>query len=789
MKRFALGVGSVGLCLIMQSAVSQTLEEVVVTAQKREQSLQDIPIAVEAYSGQQLTSRGVSNLDDLANVSPSYAINTGGGSGQSFIRGVGSNVLGSGTYASVANYVDGVYITRGYSLATGSGSLENLKSVQILKGPQGTLYGRNATGGAVVITTRTPQPGEDFYGSVRGTVGDFGMRKFTASIGGGLNDMWAGSLGASKADVDGFIENLGGGDDFDGLDSLQLRAKLAFAPTDNAELVLSARYNEDLQNALSFQQVGHFDNFGAVGPFAGLNNPQVLYAGTVLSFVEGGVLAAGGTPEDAAAAVGAAFPTVLAFAGGLQFPNEVGETYDNHVSAQTLGLLPEEGIEDLTSGGYYEDTFVSLTGRFAFDAFDVVSISSFNDHIDSTTAEVLRVDTPSLPDLTLLGFPAAFNQGNIGFSGVFESDAISQEVYLVSKDSDVEWIAGVYYFEEEGSNSLNGGAFSASQRVAENDWDVTSLSVYAEVTYPLTDTWKITVGGRWTDEEYTIDDNLFGNPGIPNVGNLEQTDNQFTYNLKLTYAADTWLAYVGASSGFKSGALNTPNPSAGRVASEEIQSFEAGFKSEFAEGRVRLNGSVFVYDWENIQLNVLETMTGTTFLVDGVEAEISGLELEFEALASDNLTLFASGMFLDHEYTTDALIPATALSEALFLPIEGNDLTQTANSNIVAGLNYLLPLESGGDLDFNLSANFNSGFWIDQTNNFGSGGDEDDSFTVANASVKFTNGDDKWSLAVWINNLTDEEYFRGGVEVAGGLSQMASAGRPRHYGLTVEYNL
>ena len=789
MKRFVLGVGSVGICLIMHTAVSQTLEEVVVTAQKREQSLQDIPISVDAYSGQQLTSRGVSDLDDLSNVSPSFSINTGGGSGQSFIRGVGSNVLGGGTYASVANYVDGVYIPRGYSLVAGAGSLENMESVQILKGPQGTLYGRNATGGAVVITTRTPQPGEDFYGSVRATVGDFGMRKFSASIGGGLNDMWAASLGVSKGDADGFIENLGDGDDFDNEDSLQIRAKLAFAPTENAEFVLSARYNEDLQNQLSFQQVGHFDNFGAVGPFAGLNNPQVLYAGTVLSFIQGGVLAAGGTPADAAAAVGAAFPTVLAFAGGLQFPNEVGETYDNHVSAHSLGLMPREGIEDLTSGGYYEDTYVSLTGRFAFDAFDIVSISSFNDHIDSTTAEVLRADTPSLPDLTLLGFPAAFNQGNIGFSGIFESDAISQEVYLVSSDSDVEWIAGAYYFEEEGSTTLNGGAFSASQRVGENDWDTTSLSVYAEVTYPLTDTWKVTVGGRWTDEEYTIDDLLFGNPGVPNAGNLEQTDNQFTYNLKLTYAADTWLAYVGASSGFKSGSLNTPNPNAGRVASEEIQSIEAGFKSEFAEGRVRLNGSVFVYDWENIQLAVLETSSATTFLVDGVEAEITGLELEIEALATDNLTLFAGGMFLDHEYTTDALIPATSFSPSLMLPIEGNDLAQTANSNIVAGLEYLLPLGSSGDLAFNLSANFNSGFWIDQSNNFGSGGDEDDSFAVANASARFTNGDDKWSLSVWINNLTDEEYFRGGVEAAGGLAQMASAGRPRHYGLTVEYNL
>ena len=769
--RYAVLAAAIATALHSPQALSNVLEEIVVTAQKRQQDPQDIPVAIDVFAGESMEEKGVLHLGSLEHISPSFSISEGTSSANLFIRGIGSNVAGTGNYGSVAVYIDGAYQARPNSIVVGAGSLENLESLQLLKGPQGSLYGRNSTGGALVLTTKKPLPGEEFSGSVKATLGNFGQQKYSVDLNGSLSDTLAASIGYSSNDNDGYVENLNHAlrsSDLDDADGFQVRAKLVFQPNEDTDITLSARYNEDLSGVLGMQQLGHTDD--ELGQF-GLDNVRTFWVGTLL----GGILPAFGVDVTNPAIAG----QVIQAASQLRFTDKPGTTYDNGMSPQAQGVIDDDGVlGNLGNGGYYEDTNIGLNATFSYADFDLVSISHYNDHRDSSAADIFRVDPLSVPDLTSISPAIALlDLTSVGFGADFNSKAYSQELYLVSTDSDIEWITGLYYFHEEGTSEIAGGAFGFNALTTDNTWDNESAAVYGEVNIPFADAFVATIGGRYTRGENNIDEDL----PASSVDKLSQSANQFTYNLKLAYYTDNWLYYGGVSTGFKSGSLNPSDPSAGQVDPEEITSIEVGFKGELLDGSARVNGAFFNYDYANIQLNVVQPGgTGSVVLVDGAEAEVTGLELGIEALVGGNTTLFASTTLLDHEYANNPPNAAT--------PIEGNSLSLTADAVLVVGGNHTLDLAKGATLRFNASVSHNSGFWINQANTYGSGGDDDSGYTTANTSVKYTDGDGRYSVLVFANNITDEEYFRSGIDIADGLVQLGTAGRPRTYGVTASLN-
>jgi len=183
-----------------------------------------------------------------------------------------------------------------------------------------------------------------------------------------------------------------------------------------------------------------------------------------------------------------------------------------------------------------------------------------------------------------------------------------------------------------------------------------------------------------------------------------------------------------------------------------------------------------------MQLNVLDIASGWTVVVTGADAETLGLELSAQWLLGDRTTLFANTTILDHEFTENSIL------RGVEQPITGNQLPMTSDVVLVAGVQHSIPTEMG-EFGLNVSANYNSGYWFNQGNTVGSSsdGDEDDAFTTANASVSFLSNDEKWRVTAYVNNLTDEEYFSGGLDAFGGLIELAARGFPRHYGATVEY--
>ncbi|MET0904839.1 MAG: TonB-dependent receptor [Tardiphaga sp.] len=221
------------------SARADDFEDIVVTAQRREERLVDVPASIVAISGEQLARAGVNGIDDLTRQAPGVIINKTGAYLQPTVRGIGASVQGGGAESNVAIYVDGVYVA---SQTGAMFDLANLESVQILKGPQGTLFGRNATGGAILITTRDPK--YDFSGQLNASYGRFNEYKLSSYLTTGLTDTLAVDLSAYYRSSDGFVRDLRTNDLRGKQSSFDLRSKLLFEPTDDIKFVLSGSHNE-----------------------------------------------------------------------------------------------------------------------------------------------------------------------------------------------------------------------------------------------------------------------------------------------------------------------------------------------------------------------------------------------------------------------------------------------------------------------------------------------------------------------------------------------------------------
>lgn len=795
-RRISKSTGGAGrLAVVLTAAVALgvppaviaqgTLEEIIVTAQKRTESLQDVPISIQAVSGDQLSTAGVGNLSVLEQISPSITMNDATGYALASVRGVGSTNQGHGNYSSVAIYIDDVYVTRASS---GMFSMANVEQLQVLKGPQGSLYGRNATGGALVITTNTPRPGDEFAGNVSATVGDFDRREFVLSLSGGFSDRFAASFDIATQEHDGFLDTVTPGRiDLDGRDALSAVGKLVFAPTDNAELEFSLWYDEsDDTSAHGYQQV----NVAPNPAFGGLNGPQALLAGFI-----GGLIG-----DPVAAAMGAAT---------IQFVTPFGRASDNEFGgfATFPGVIPS-GDNGGRAGSFTftEDWRASFKATVEFPKFDLVTILAATDSDYEAATDVLG----AVPGSVATAFPFLAGD-NLGFSAIFGSESKSQEIRLVSNDSRIEWLAGIYNFTDEGDTLLNADTFGLSFRQSFNEWEVDSLAAFGQVKIPFGDAFNLTLGARYTDEDYELTDRMGGSTGfadvdgpifegialagIPSVQQInalapgtfptEQNFSQITGGVTLDWSNDNLLIYGSVNTGFKSGNLNANNPLSGGVDPEEITAVEVGVKSELADGRVRLNGSVFAYDYENIHLQVINQNSGATILINGSNAEIFGAEVEVVALIADGLTFDAALTVLDSEYKDDVLVPnGNPFGGDLIIPISGNDVAGAPETALTLGLEYVRPL-AAGELVFNANALVSDGYFFEAENRVGTGGIGAGSYTTVNANVMYRT--DRWNVALWANNLTDEEYYRGGI-VANALIEAAIAARPAHYGLTFGIN-
>jgi iron complex outermembrane receptor protein len=721
------------------------LEEIIVTARLRAETYTEVPAAITAFTAAEIDSAGIQTPHDFIALTPNMTVVQTQNPGNSFItiRGVSQ---ARNSDMPVAVVVDGVLMT---NPAQFNQELFDIQQIEVLKGPQGALYGRNAIGGAVSIVTKAPTddfearlrlgadsgPGLSAQGTVAGPLGDSGNWKYRASL--------------SVQDTDGFRENEYLGDKADPYQDISGRVRFTWEPNDNVSGDFRYARSDIETTALHFVIN---DDWRTLGGFVGVPNPGQYNGLTV-------------APQDVNNVNYTGVPIRVNNPGeGLKDMDEVSMKWDVTTDAGTF-----------TSITAYDDLHELLTG----DAFDFRPLGqSFN--------EIFFPVFNGFPPLTANPFFGDWNQAQY-----LEVSSYSQEFRFTSpEDQRVRWLAGAYFLDTErfiGTGNLldtNSGVarvYKVPRSTTGFPFDlsipnpqVTYLSdsqdnfawaVFGQLGFDLGDEWDMTISARYDEDEreQTTDTP----PGfIPTVlaGDLvtgqKRTETWDALQPKLTLRwqpNENSTLYGDLSRGFRSGGFNQSGVALAGVAGvfntfdEQIaDTFEIGWKGQFADGRVNTSLAYYDTDLSGAYYFIFLVASSTQNLGSLDEVEYSGLEFELDTQLTDNLSLNLGIATMDSEITADAQIPQTV----------GKEVPLTSDYTFNLGINWAKPLASGRE--FVVRTDLHS---IGDT--YWGPGDPAVTPLAWNTTIRDPvnvvdlrvglQGDD-WSATVWAKNLFDEEY-------------------------------
>lgn len=719
----------------------QQIEEITVTARKRAENLQDTPIAITAFSSEGLENRGISDISQIGEYTPNLvfdstsAIAATSSAASIYIRGIGQSDWALAVDPGVGLYLDGVYIARSVG---GVMDLLDLERVEVLRGPQGTLFGRNTIGGAISLVTK--KPGDEFYGDAEISLGRYDRLDARASVNIPIADTLAANIAVSSKKRDGYVENLHpGSPDLGDEDAQSGRLALRWTPSDNFEVNFSADATKEREAPapnvlLAVDETAIFPLAWNGGAF-----PINRY----------------GIPSDPSCA-NMADPSRLSnpLCFNSQWIAGPHKTYSTHTTPNDFvntnfigrGMKPES---DLDLWG------TSLTAEWAItDKLTLKSITAYRD-LDGYWAR----DTDHSPLVIL----QTLNE--------YEQDQFTQELQLqgTAMNERLQWITGLYYFEEEGCHldivELAGAVFDSGGCI-----DNTSKAVFGQATYDITEKLSVTVGLRWTDEDkrFTPDssvaqDNGLGIPAGVLVLPMEEgkvTDEEVDPYLNIAYRwTESLMTYASYSEGFKGGGFTQrvfpPRTDVPDFQPEFVKAYEVGFKSDWFDNRLRLNGAVFFTDYTDLQVNVDETSLGRVGEIgvitrNAAEAEIFGFELELLALPADGWMIEAGVGYLDAEYSE---ISGLAQDAGL---TKGHELVNTPEWSVTTGISYRWEVGGLGTLIPRVDYSYTSKVYNNALNTPLL---TQSSVELVNASLAFDSSDEKWSAAIAVHNLTDEDYL------------------------------
>ena len=730
------------------AAAQGLIEEVVVTARKRDENLMDTPVSVSALLASDLRRFQVDDLGDIQNIVPNLSLNMGDAANAViYIRGVGQRDSLSFADPGVGVYLDDVYMGR----AQGSFlDVVDVERIEVLRGPQGTLYGRNTIGGAIKYVTAGPTATPFF--EIEAGFGNYSEHKLKAAWSGPLSD--DGSLLArvtlASLGHDGYNENdfRGVGSDTDGdKKTLAGRLHLEYSPSDSLSFNLTFdRSDSDPDRSIT---------------------PARVTTG----------------------------PTLVQSTSGFRPATDPFEIEANFNDVEQLEV---EGV------GLTVDYQLS-------DAIGLKSITSFR-----------QLEYETHIDLDGTGFEI------FGVHVDQSQDQFSQELQLsFDAGGSVKALLGIYHFSEDDvtpdgiSNTepidFSGGAgvfFSPYGTVSENDQSVEANAIFGEVSWFLFDALEVTLAARYTSESKELkrkacqalgafgmvlphinDCNPPPNSSNPFALNLDLSEDfsKVTPKLGISYRTETGaLAYFTYARGFKSGGFDgrigyngasddgAVNTQARPYDPEVADTYEVGWKSVLADGRVRLSAAAFLNDYQDLQLSSFSaTPTGgfATVFTNAGEAENWGFEAELLANpAPDLLVSFGIG-YLDAEYK-EFINAANEDVSGDLTPINSPDLTGNLGFQYTHSLGWA-SLILGADMSYR------SDYFVDINNHDAL---HQDNFTLLNASATLEGEDGQWSVSLGVKNLTDEEYITHGFDLTAfpGIG-LAYYGQPRTYRIQARY--
>jgi len=752
-----MSVCSAAVGIVSQQAHANTeryaLEEVVVTAQKRSESLQDVPISVSSFTADDIKVKRIRAAEDLAMHIPNLQVTTPIGDGVPVfsLRGISMSDFSLAQSSPIATYYDEVH--KGTWAIQGL-TMYDLERVEVLKGPQGTLYGKNTTGGAVNLITRKPEFETNGYLDL--SYGRFNHHSAEGAYETPLTDKLAARVAFTYEKADGYVKNRHPeGKDLNDTDQYGLRTTLRYQPTDAVDLVL--------RGSLSSQKS---DGFGAppgLGPIG-----------------EDGLPVFGG--------VGGPIYELFGLSGDMR---------EGLTSRRELSSPLYNSRRDLKSHAVSFHADINLNDSLTF-----TSITSW-DKGEIKFAE----DADGTPLMVM----EARNYGEVS--------QLTQDFRLTSdNDGPLNFILGAYYSTEDvenwtdniyfgdidvngdgtinGDDCIEGGLFIACEYHNSFDQEKISYAAYSDVTYELSERVTLRGGLRYTHDKLKLKDFMAQIRSVDSVplfnsipGNYEGpldatttlrgTDEDVSGKIGIDYRiSDDVMVYANYGRGYRSAAFNAQAfalPEELTVASpENVNSYEVGFKGELFDRRVRLNAAVFHYDYRNQQVLNVNPATQASILVSLPRSEITGAEFELVYMATENLLLSLSGGFLDTEIKK---------GEASGVDVAGNELMSAPETNLSGALDWSFPLAGWGSADFRVDASYVSDYHYDLVN---SPAATQDGYTMVNSQVRFQPHDEKYSLTLWVKNLTDRTYSPvtyDVLEITGTVYRQVN--RPRTYGITV----
>ncbi|MBA6413301.1 TonB-dependent receptor [Parahaliea sp. F7430] len=754
------------LALAFQSTAvaAPQLEEVVVTAEKRAQSIQEVPLSVVALAGSDIEVGKIEGLNDIAFRTPGVSFSQFNvGEPRIYIRGIGNSSDSAASDPAVGMFLDEVYIGRTGGVGF---DLFDLERIEILRGPQGTLYGKNTNGGAINMVTSRPSEEKELR--LRGSIGSNSLLHLQGLASGPLSDSAAGKLVFSWRERDGFDKNVitpgevatagdlsnsriikrtigaaNGGDSIGDIENWSLRGQLLFDIGDDAELLLGADHSSDKSN----------------GACRHLANLDKAIAG-LAPFWEGAM----------------------------------SKRYraDERNCASQFDLSQKREVSGLMARLEYDMGWSSLTSITAWRASEYKAID------DLTGLPLIDLDAPSPPGVPLP--PGSFT-GPENVIDAAEEDASqwSQEIRLAGSNERFNWLAGVFYMEEkvereeefytQYSSLLQGlGLAAIGDVLFTQDNKTKSIATYGQVDWIINDQFTLTYGLRWAEDKKDITQNaidLLGTtpagvplilPSFPAPVSADDSWSKVTQKLSLAYQpTNDLMLYATYSEGYKSGAFqsqtNLPSVAAQPVDPEFVTNIEVGLKSSWWNNRMQFNLSYYDMDYEDLQ--VFELNSRYLLVLLNAQAKSKGVEASFDIVPTQNLTLSASYSWNDASY--DKFINANGLD------LSGNDLAFAPEQAYTLSGNYNWPLSNGSELDFSLTYSWKDDYFMGPQNRKR---ETQESLGLLDAGLSWVSPDSSFTVDLWGKNLTDELLLSNQiVDPTGVTSEYYMP--PRTYGVTL----
>ena len=679
------------------------LEDIVVTARRRAESIQDAPLSITAMTGELAAKSGIQTSADLAQVTPGLTFNVNLVFAQPYIRGIGTDITPPGAESSVSTYIDDVYQS---FPVVGVQVLNAVDRIEVLKGPQGTLYGRNATGGAINI--QTLNPGREFAANADISYGNYDAVQFHGYMSAPLGEKVAANIAVATSDRDGFGRVLNQNVSYNSEQYRYVRGKIQV----------------DATEALSFRLTGYYFHRDDDG-FSAYNYTKKF--------------------------------------GSLPLQEALGGRVTE--LSQDVYAVPKLNINIKDYGGNF---------RTMLDLGDatITSVTAYQKMRSGLNSEFLSTDVP------------IFN-----FTAVSTGKSFTQDIFAQGSVGKLTYTVGGGYLNSTAAFDPLNVFIGAAPPVIQRQFIGTRVfTSYGEATYDMGSGFSLTGGVRYSNERKTqkrqTTEDQAGNILASTPVN-SRTFKNVTVKALAQYKFDDTMLYAKFETGFKSGTAVASVPFA-YVPPEKIKSVEGGIKTEFLDGRARLNAAAFYYDYSNLQQQYTDTSTGQALLESADKARIWGGEINFDAKLGRDLTFTSGVSLLGSKYvefiSSGAFVPNTILvgpgapgNASVTTDVAGNKLVRTPPITVNAGLNFDTPVRDNDRFTATVNIAYSDSYFFDVTNRI-----KQSAYALINASAEYT-FNERFSVGVFGRNLTDKKYLA--IAVANNFGDQAQIGPPMTYGV------